>query len=182
MGLSMVYGFARQSHGHIKIYSELDHGTTVRLYLPRAPETAIATAPAIATQPVPSGGECILVVEDNVEVRKVVIAQLKQLGYQTLEAENGQMALNILKHTDTIDLVFSDMVMPGGISGAKLAMLAKGLRPNIKLLLTSGFAKGVVQNGEGFPPAVEFLNKPYRRADLAAKLRGLLDTPVPSGR
>ncbi|WP_341893934.1 ATP-binding protein [Ferrovibrio terrae] len=177
LGLSMVYGFARQSRGHIKVYSELDHGTTVRLYLPRATESGAALPQAgVTTQPEPRGGECILVVEDNVQVRKMAVAQLNQLGYQVIEAENGQMAFNILKHNDTIDLVFSDMVMPGGISGAKLAMLARGLRPGIKLLLTSGFAKGVVQNSDDFPAAVDFLNKPYRRAELAAKLRSLFDT------
>lgn len=176
LGLSMVYGFARQSRGHIKIYSEQGHGTTVRLYLPRAPES-VAEADQIvaAAQPEPRGGECILVVEDNPDVRKVVVTQLKQLGYQTLEADNGQVALNILRHEATVDLVFSDMVMPGGISGSKLVMLARGQRPGIKILLTSGFAKGSVQGSEEIPPGVEFLSKPYRRAELAAKLRGVLD-------
>jgi len=103
------------------------------------------------------------------------VTQLKQLGYQTLEADNGQVALNILKHEATVDLVFSDMVMPGGISGAKLVVLAHGQRPGIKILLTSGFAKGSVQGSEEIPPGVEFLSKPYRRAELAAKLRTVLD-------
>ncbi|MEK9969398.1 MAG: ATP-binding protein [Ferrovibrio sp.] len=176
LGLSMVYGFARQSRGHIKIYSEPGHGTTVRLYLPRAPDNdAEASEIAAAIQPEPRGGECVLVVEDNPDVRKVVVTQLKQLGYQTLEADNGQVALNILKHEATVDLVFSDMVMPGGISGSKLVMLARGLRPNIRILLTSGFAKGSVQGSEEIPPGVDFLSKPYRRAELAAKLRAVLD-------
>ncbi|PJI37359.1 MAG: hypothetical protein CTR53_20685 [Ferrovibrio sp.] len=176
LGLSMVYGFARQSRGHIKIYSEQGHGTTVRLYLPRAPDSAAeASQITAAAQPEPRGGECILVVEDNPDVRKVVVTQLKQLGYQTLEADNGQVALNILKHEATVDLVFSDMVMPGGISGAKLVVLAHGQRPGIKILLTSGFAKGSVQGSEEIPPGVEFLSKPYRRAELAAKLRTVLD-------
>jgi PAS domain S-box-containing protein len=179
LGLSMVYGFARQSRGHIKIYSEHGHGTTVRLYLPRAPESAAeASQIAAASRPEPRGGECILVVEDNPDVRKVVVTQLRQLGYQTLEADNGQVALNILKHEATVDLVFSDMVMPGGISGAKLVMLARGQRPGIKVVLTSGFAKGSVQGNEEIPPGVEFLSKPYRRADLAEKLRSVLDAKI----
>jgi CheY-like chemotaxis protein len=148
----------------------------VRLYLPRAPENAAeASQIAAASRPEPRGGECILVVEDNPDVRKVVVTQLKQLGYQTLEADNGQVALNILKHEATVDLVFSDMVMPGGISGAKLVMLARGQRPGIKVVLTSGFAKGSVQGNEEIPPGVEFLSKPYRRAELAEKLRSVLD-------
>lgn len=129
-----------------------------------------------STGPQDADGECILVVEDNPDVRKVVVTQLKQLGYRILEAENGEAALTVLKHEAGIDLVFSDMVMPGEINGAQLVMLARNLRPGIKVMLTSGYFKGSPQDGDGIPPGVEFLSKPYRRADLAAKLRGVLDT------
>lgn len=122
-----------------------------------------------------SDGECILVVEDNPDVRKVVVTQLKMLGYRILEAETGEAALTVLNSEAGIDLVFSDMVMPGDINGARLAALARTLRPGIKVVLTSGFARGSVAGNEEFPPGVEFISKPYRRADLADKLRRVLD-------
>ncbi len=122
-----------------------------------------------------SEGECILVVEDNPDVRKVVVTQLKMLGYRILEAETGEAALTVLKGEAGIDLVFSDMVMPGDITGARLATLARDLRPGVKVMLTSGFARGSVAGNEEIPQDVEFISKPYRRAELAEKLRSVLD-------
>ncbi|MBI3709813.1 MAG: PAS domain S-box protein [Proteobacteria bacterium] len=176
LGLSMVYGFARQSQGHIKIYSELEHGTTVRLYLPRATDGAAHAAEAKPTSlPVAKSGERILVVEDNPDVRMVVATQLGELGYRVIEATNAEAALNILERGEGVDLLFSDVVMPGSMGGGDLARAARALRPGLKVLLTSGFAKASMQSG---PRAEEFknlLSKPYRKADLAAKLRATLD-------
>jgi PAS domain S-box-containing protein len=176
LGLSMVYGFARQSQGHVRIYSEVGYGTTVRLYVPRAasPERIAEQRPA--TVPSARPGERILVVEDNPAVRQVVVMQLTELGYDVIEAPNSESALAILKRGDAIDLVFTDVVMPGGMSGDALARAAQKLRPGLRVLLTSGFAKTQV---EGRAPPEEFkhlLSKPYRKVDLAVKLRTLLDT------
>jgi PAS domain S-box-containing protein len=176
LGLSMVYGFVRQSQGHVQIYSEVGHGTSVRIYLPRA---ATAVAPA-APEPVPEAmpraraGERILAVEDNSEVRRVVVAQLAELGYSVVEAANGEAGLDMLKRGEAADLLFSDVVMPGGMTGFELARAARALRPNLKVLLTSGFPR----TANGDEPAAEFgalLVKPYRRAELATKIRQAID-------
>ncbi len=178
MGLSMVYGFARQSQGHIKIYSELGRGTTVRLYLPRTDSSAAAAAGTTsATLPTAKGGECILVVEDNPDVRKVVVSQLRELGYTVAEAEDGDAALAMLKTDMAVDLLFTDMVMPGALNGHELALAAQELRPGLKILITSGFARAAIETGIPATSFEHFLSKPYRKADLAAKLRDILHAP-----
>ncbi len=176
LGLSMIYGFAKQSDGHVEIESEVDRGTTVRLYLPRttrAPEPA----PVVArrSEPAAAAGELILVVEDNDTVRKSVVRQLQKLGYRTLEAGDGQEALAVLERDPRIDLLFSDVVMPGGMSGRQLAAAVRRRRPDIKILLTSGFPDkaGDARAGERKEP---MLGKPYRQRDLALKLREILQT------
>jgi CheY-like chemotaxis protein len=177
LGLSMVYGFLRQSHGHIKIYSEPGVGTTVRLYLPRAEAGAEPQAAAeTPSAPAAGGGERILVVEDNPDVRRVVLTQLEGLGYQTIEAEHAEAALDLLKQGTAVDLLFTDIVMPGRMNGIDLARTARTLKPGLKVLLTSGFAKAAIDGGA--PPAdfKELLSKPYRRAELAEKLRSVLDS------
>jgi len=176
LGLSMVYGFARQSRGHVKIYSEPGHGTTVRLYLPRAADvSSTAAEPRPATAPAARRGERILVVEDNSEVREVAVAQLAALGYRVVEAENAEEALSILGRDDDIDLIFTDVVMPGPMNGDELARIARRQRPDLKVLLTSGFAKGALHGGPQSDLANIFLPKPYRQVELAAKLRAILD-------
>ncbi len=176
LGLSMVYGFIRQSRGHVKIYSEEGHGTTVRLYLPRAVDVSAPAAeqkaPALQTA---RRGERILVVEDNREVREVVLAQLGALGYRVIEAGNADEALGILSREEDIDLLFTDVVMPGSMSGDELARVARRQRPDLKVLLTSGFAKGSLHGGAQSDLASIFLPKPYRQVELAAKLRSILD-------
>jgi len=176
LGLSMVYGFARQSKGHVKIYSEPGRGTTIRLYLPRAlaksdAGRARSTESFQAARP----NERILVVEDNVEVRQTVVRQLRDLGYDTLEAASGKEAIEILKSDERFDLLFSDVVMPGGIDGTQLAEAASTLRPGLKILLTSGFARASIQEGATSAYLKNLLSKPYRKADLAERLRATLD-------
>lgn len=176
LGLSMVYGFTKQSHGHIRIYSELGRGTTIRLYLPKAEGAAVwSPSPDNASAPVSRGGEVILVVEDNADVRKIVVSQLTELGYRSLEAENGEIALGIINGDTPVDLLLTDVVMPGAISGDELALTARKIRPDMKILLTSGFAKATLQEGPRAALLDNFLSKPYRKAELAAKLRDVLD-------
>jgi CheY-like chemotaxis protein len=176
LGLSMVYGFARQSRGHVQIYSEVGHGTTVRLYLPRAGAEKASTAPASA----PAASEpdridaVVLVVEDNVDVRRIVCRLLRDLGCTVIEASSGQAALDILHSDARIDLMFSDVVMPGGMSGTELVQTARRLRPGIKTLLTTGFAEASLRNQMHFADAGEIITKPYRRQELASKLRSVL--------
>jgi CheY-like chemotaxis protein len=174
LGLSMVYGFARQSHGHVKIYSELGHGTTVRLYLPRGSGDADPAAATPAALPLAQAGERILLVEDNAEVRKVVTAQLAELGYRVVEAAGAEVALELLRGGEPVDLLFSDVVMPG-VTGDQLAKAARALRPGLKVLLTSGFAKSSMQSGPRPEEFRNLLSKPYRKSELAAKLRAVLD-------
>jgi signal transduction histidine kinase len=176
LGLSMVYGFAKQSGGHLKIYSEVGHGTTVRLYLPRAKtverEERISERPAEGATP-PS--ETILVVEDNAAVRATVILLLTTLKYQVLEAENGREALAILERGDRIDLLFTDIVMPGDMSGTDLAVKARALRPDLKVLFTSGFTEASMRGGPTLSADDAILSKPYRRDELSAKIRDVLE-------
>jgi CheY-like chemotaxis protein len=174
LGLSMVYGFARQSRGHVQIYSEVGRGTSVRLYLPRGTgEAPVAATGAPETMPRAKPGERILAVEDNIEVRQIVVAQLRELGYEVVEAVNGESGMAMLERDTAIDLVFTDVVMPGGMSGYDLARAARVLRPGIKVLLTSGFPK-TARDADG-GTFVELLTKPYRKAELAAKIRAVLD-------
>ena len=179
LGLSMVYGFAKQSRGHMKIYSEVGHGTTVRLYLPRALQETTPAAPPAAERTDPAKIDAvILIVEDNIDVRKIVCKLLQDFGCSVLEANSGAAALEILQSDRKIDLMFSDVVMPGGMSGTELVQTARRLRPGIKTLLTTGFAEASLRNQAQFADAGEILSKPYRRQDLARKLREVLGLGV----
>ena len=176
LGLSMVFGFVKQSQGHIKIYSEVGHGTIVRIYLPRASEVAtLPTASSPAHVDVPRD-ESILVVEDNDGVRNVVSKQLRELGYKVIEADRPQRALELLSDPQLhIDLLFTDLVMPG-MNGAELADAAVKLRPKLRLLFTSGYSGSVLLNDERLKDRGLFLSKPYRRQDLARKLHEIFET------
>jgi CheY-like chemotaxis protein len=172
----MVYGFAKQSQGHVQIYSEVGHGTSVRLYLPRARQTGDAVAERQPDAlPTARPNERILAVEDNPDVRKIVAAQLAELGYRVIEASNGEAALKLLTEGEAVDLLFSDVVMPGGMTGHALAKAARRLRPDLKVLLTSGFPKTPGQEGVGAEEFRNLLIKPYRKSELAAKIRAALD-------
>jgi PAS domain S-box-containing protein len=176
LGLSMIYGFAKQSRGHVKIYSEVGHGTTVRLYLPRL-SAGVTSAETVAATPSPHprGGETILVVEDDVQVRAFVLGQLRDLGYRVIEAADGPQAQEILESDAAIDLLFTDVVMPGGLTGRQLAEAAKQRRPALKTLFTSGYTEDSVQRLGQMDPGVRLLSKPYRRHDLAMRIREALD-------
>jgi PAS domain S-box-containing protein len=180
LGLSMVYGFAKQSGGHASIYSEPGHGTTVRVYLPQAaaPESAADIDPA-GKRPdrYRAHGETVLVVEDEPRVRRITISRLEDLGYRVLDAPNGPSALAVLDSHPEIDLLFTDMVMPAGMTGADLAIAARAKRPEIKVLFTSGYAEpDVVERGQAAEAG--WLRKPYSALDLARTLRGIFDGPV----
>jgi CheY-like chemotaxis protein len=170
LGLSMVFGFMKQSGGHINVYSEVQSGTTVRLYLPRDVSAASSNDPAEAMSIPAAQGEVVLVVEDNEGLRRVVMRQLAELGYRAVEAEDAATALALLK-TEKIDLLFTDIVMPGGVDGVKLARLAIDGWPRVKVVLTSGFP-GASINGNLGPLAASarLLSKPYRKDELARAL------------
>jgi len=175
LGLSMIYGFAKQSGGHAKIYSEVGHGTTVRLYLPRLANQATVSDSTVPTAPRKGGGETILVVEDNPDVRRLVLRQLRDLGYDVIEAANGPQALQILDGGASIDLLFTDVVMPGGMTGRQLAEAAKTRRPDLKTLFTSGYTEDSILRLGKLDPGVRLLSKPYRKNELAARIREALD-------
>jgi CheY-like chemotaxis protein len=176
LGLSTVYGFVKQSGGHVSLYSEPGQGTTIRIYLPCADREQDGEAPAVAaapTLPHPKG-ETILVVEDEARVRRITAARLRELGYRVLEAESGPAALQVLRDRPEIDLLFTDMVMPGGLTGAQLAAEAHRTRPDLPVLFTSGYAEPDVLK-QADAQSGNWLRKPYKAADLARKLRSILD-------
>jgi CheY-like chemotaxis protein len=177
LGLSVVYGFVKQSGGHVKIYSEPGEGTTVKLYLPRSDAPAVAPAPA--DQPPETGGmERILVVEDDDLVRSHVTQQVQGLGYSVVAAANGPEAIAILRSGEPFDLLFTDVVMPGGMNGREVAEEAQRLRPGLRVLFTSGYTESAIVHHGRLDRGVHLINKPYRRQDLARKLRQVLDEPV----
>ena len=174
LGLSMVYGFAQQSGGSMQIRSEPGHGTAVRLFFPRVATPQASAAPSAGQQAKPSGSETILVVEDDDMVRGYVEGELKALGYRVIVTRDAPAALAILRGPEKIDLLFTDVVMPGGMFGTELAEEAARLRPDLKILLTSGHTEHPVDAIDGGGREVRILNKPYRRHDLAATLRSVL--------
>ncbi len=175
LGLSMVYGFMKQSGGHVSVYSESGIGTRVRLYLPKAPDDSMAaTINPAGMESARGEGETILAVEDNADLRRVLERQLRDLGYRPMFAGNAREALSILETTNDIRLLFSDVIMPGGMTGTELAREAAGRWPAVRVLLTSGFTDaGITQNGSE-PLAARLLTKPYRKDELAAALRRAL--------
>ncbi len=175
LGLSMVFGFVKQSGGHIKIYSEEGHGTTIRIYLPRstgAGQTADETTPQAAIE---RGHETVLIVEDDTLVRNYVVGQVANLGYTTLEAANAAEALAILDNGTGIDLLFTDVIMPGSMNGRQLADEAVRRRPSLKTLFTSGYTENAIVHHGRLDPGVLLLAKPYRKVELARMIRVALD-------
>lgn len=173
LGLSMVYGFVKQSNGHVKIYSEVSQGTTIRLYLPAADARELETGTGGEHAHMETGNETILVVEDKPEVRQIAVMHLNALGYKVLEAESAAVALEILRGSQTIDLLFSDIVMPGG-SGTELADEATSLRPGLKVLFTSGFTSAAAKNRQASAGGMRILSKPYRKQELALTVKDVL--------
>jgi CheY-like chemotaxis protein len=174
LGLSMVYGFAKQSGGHIKIYSEEGQGTAVKLYLPRMSEHAPQAEEPAATPAMPRGSETILVVEDDALVRRYVTAQLESLGYTTIAAADGAAALALVDRGAQFDLLFTDVIMPGGMNGRQLAECVLMRRPGVNVLYTSGYTENAIVHHGRLDPGVALLNKPYRKSDLARKIREAL--------
>ena len=176
LGLSMVYGFAKQSGGGVQLYSEPGHGTTVRIYLP-APVSAPASKPAhkapAARARLPKG-RTVLVVEDDARVRRVSVRRMQQLGFKVVEADSGPAAFEILQSGGPFDLLFSDVVMPGGMTGIELAQAARRYRPGLKILLTSGFAEPTTLKEGIFASGATWLGKPHSLLDLKNKLIELL--------
>lgn len=176
LGLSMVYGFAKQSGGHVAVYSEVGQGTTVNLFLPvdsvAVGDNTAASSAKVAT----ADNETILVVEDDPKVLRLTVARLEELNYKVIAASNGPDAVDILKRNKSIDLVLSDVVMPGGMTGFAVAAKALELRPDLKILLATGYAKGVEPRDAAAAEAEhKMLRKPYGLQELARALRELLD-------
>lgn len=190
LGLSMIYGFVKQSGGHVKIYSEVGHGTTVKLYLPRM-KGNISFAPIqrpsdlqehlmrelnpITVETVEDTRKLkILVVEDNESVREVAAAMIEEMGFDTITATNGHEGLKMIDEIRDIDLVLSDVIMAGGMNGPELAHKAIKLRPELKILFMSGYAPGSVRQMQDLPDTIELVNKPFTRNDLTEKVKKAL--------
>ena len=176
LGLSQVYGFVKQSGGHVKIYSELKQGTTVKIYLPRLVAADAAAASVAISRHEPLGGmqELVLVVEDEPAVRQFSTAALVELGYRVLEADGAEAALRVLDAHPEIVLMFTDIVMPG-MNGARLAEAALLRRPDLKVLFTTGYTRNAVVHNGVVDPGVELIGKPFSIEQLAAKVRKVLD-------
>ncbi|ESR26969.1 Multi-sensor hybrid histidine kinase [Lutibaculum baratangense AMV1] len=178
LGLSQVYGFVRQSGGYVTIDSEVGRGTKIRLYLPmsEAPEEIL---PEIEPAPASRGTETVLVVEDDESVRQTAVEMLTDLGYTVLEAEDGQSALEILESGAEIDLIFTDVVMPGPVRSVDLADRARTILPGVAVLFTSGYTRHAIDHEGRLDPGVDLLSKPYPREELARKVREVLDRTPP---
>ena len=176
LGLSQVYGFIKQSNGHVKLYSEVGQGTTVKLYLPRLLASPAESAAKSDEQAVPTGsGETILVVEDEPAVREHSVASLRDLGYRVLSAPDGHGALRVLARHTEIEVLFTDVGLPGGMTGRQLVDAARVRRPDLKVVYTTGYARNAIVHGGVLDPGTELLPKPFSFAALAAKIRTVLD-------
>ena len=177
LGLSQVYGFVRQSNGNVKIYSELGQGTTVKIYLPRylgegSHPSATNTPPNVVRA---IGTETILVVEDDDALRAYTVEVLQELGYEVLEAPNGAVALQVLDRQQVIDLLFTDIVMPGEMNGRALADEAVRRRPSLKVLFTTGYTRNAIVHHGRLDPGVQMISKPFSLEELGSKIRTILD-------
>ena len=177
LGLSQVYGFVRQSAGHIKLYSEVGEGTTVKIYLPRyaGSEAQTDDSEKVHRAEGAIGIECVLVVEDDEPLRAYTVEMLRELGYNVLEAPNGATALDMLQQNPKIDLLFTDIIMPGGMNGRQLADEAVRRRPGLKVLFTTGYTRNAIVNHGRLDPGVEMISKPFSLEELGAKVRSMLD-------
>ncbi len=176
LGLSQVYGFVKQSGGHVKIYSEVGEGTTVKIYLPRHTGEGGAGGDMEADHlPKGESQETVLVLEDDDDVRTYSVESLRELGYRVLEAHDGPSALRLLERQPRVDLLFTDVVLPGGLTGAQVAAQARELRPQLKVLFTTGYARNAIIHHGRLDKGVELITKPFSLADLAAKVRDVLD-------
>jgi PAS domain S-box-containing protein len=179
LGLATIYGFARQSGGNVTIYSEAGKGTTVNLYLPRAGRKTEEEAPAVKPGVDAGRGETVLIVEDDDRVRRLTATRLKELGYRVLEANHGAAALAVLAETPGVEIVFSDLVMPGGMSGFDLARRVRESHPQVHVILTSGYSAELMNQADIAQLDLQVLRKPYRQAQLACAFRAALSRPEP---
>ena len=179
LGLSQVYGFVRQSGGHVKIDSKPNEGTTVRIYMPRLVGEPNEKINQAARSPLLAGTkeEVILVVEDDADVRINTTTMLRELGYGVLEASDGPGALRIVEGRSDVDLLFTDIGLPGGLNGRELADKARLQMPQLKVLFTSGYARSAIVHQGRLDPGVELLSKPFTLAQLSAKIRQILNSP-----
>lgn len=175
LGLSMVYGFVKQSGGHIAVYSEENEGTTFRIYLPRTTKSELTSSPVGAVQSRQGGTETILVVEDDDDVRATSAELLRELGYTVLEANNADNAIAIVNSGIQLDMLFTDVVMPGNLRSPELARLAKVRLPELKVLFTSGYTRNAIVHEGRLDEGVELIAKPFTREALAVKIRSVLD-------
>ena len=178
LGLSQVYGFVKQSQGHIKIYSEVGQGTTVKLYLPRHRGSQQEIDDGVHTREIPRArrGEVVLVVEDDPDVREYTVEMVSELGYRALSAADGASALRLLDANPDVRLLFTDVVLPGGMNGRKVAEEAMRRRPTLKVLFTTGYARNAIVHQGRLDPDVEVVFKPFTYSQLAAKIRHTLDS------
>jgi CheY-like chemotaxis protein/anti-sigma regulatory factor (Ser/Thr protein kinase) len=177
LGLSMVYGFAKQSDGHVRIYSDEGHGTTVKLYLPRhRGEVSAEARPRIRSlQPHAATGETVLVVEDEAVVRLLVVEVLEELGYVPLEAVDAASGLRVLRSGTRIDLLVTDVGLPGNLNGRQLADAAREIRPGLKVLFITGYAQNAAIGNGTLDPGMAMLSKPFALDALGAKIRKMID-------
>jgi len=184
LGVSQVYGFVKQSGGHVKLYTELGHGTTFKIYLPRTRQPD-EFADSVTLMPVSGGSETILVVEDDETVRAAACDMLAELRYQILQADNPDSALAVLRSGATVDLLFTDVVMPGAISTRDMARAAKEMHPGLYVLFTSGYTSNSIVHDGRLEEGVSLLSKPYTKDELARKIRSVLgsaaETRPPAG-
>jgi CheY-like chemotaxis protein len=178
LGLSMVYGFVKQSNGHVQIYSEPGHGTTVKIYLPRS-RAAVSASETVGEGPLSGRRETILVVEDDDLVRASTVGILRDLGYTCVHAPDGAAALEMIRSGTKIDLLFTDVVMPGPVKSQDLAAQATALRPGLPVLFTSGYTENAIVHHGRLDEGVQFLSKPFSREDLARRIRALLKNATP---
>jgi nitrogen-specific signal transduction histidine kinase len=176
LGLSMVYGFVKQSGGHVRIYSEVDRGTTVRVYLRRSDQRLDDAPGDVLASETAGGSERILLVEDDELVRAHVYGQLELLGYRVTPVPDGRTALSVLRH-ERFDLLFTDVVMPGGMNGRELADQARTDHPGLRVLYTSGYTENAIVHHGQLDASAQLLSKPYSRLELARKLRQVLSMP-----
>ena len=178
LGLSMVYGFVKQSGGHVSLYSEEGQGTAVKLYFPRY-KGELGATDTRDRPPVPAASrdEVILVVEDNEEVRSYSVTILRELGYKVLEAADAEKALQILEGAERVDLLFTDVVLPGK-NGRVLADTAKLLRPALRILFTTGYSRNAIVHQGRLDADVHLIGKPFTFDQLATRIRDIIDLPV----
>jgi CheY-like chemotaxis protein len=182
LGLSQVYGFIKQSRGHVKIYSEVGEGTTIKLYLPRSHAAAMEEDIEEVGPVAGSKDETVLVVEDDPDVRTYSCETLAELGYTVVAAENGAAGLRLLDAHPSIRVLFSDIGLPGGMNGRQLSEEARKRRPDLKVLFTTGYARNAIVHDGRLDPGVELITKPFTQATLAERLRAILDAKRVPGR